>query len=342
MNLYKGVLIAVWLFLIPFLAGCNFDDRDSEGIFFRKTFLSGHVLLFALFEIITIPLIFLHVRFHILVWVFAGISTLLAAAGLFRKRKKIWNLLMHPEIKWPDWTMTAALTVILIQTCITVLCWHSDADDAFYVATANTTVETDSMFEIDAYTGERYEEFPSRYVLAPFPIWTAFVSRMIRMHPAATAHTILPLVLIPLAYVIYSLIGKLFFSEDRKKQGVFLLAVAVIMMSSWYSVYTQGTFLLVRIWQGKAVLTSILLPVVFYLCCRLLVSKETDKDWGLLFGTMIAGFMVSTMGVMLPVLMVAIFAFLFGLLKKNWAGLIRSVLICLPNLIFAILYLVIK
>lgn len=343
MFLIKGLLTVVWLFLIPFLAGCHLTVRDSEEAFVRKAFLYGYLLLFALFEVVAIPLTFLHVRFHVLVWGFAGVSLFLAVTGLIRRRREIRNSVIRiPAMRNQDWTMLAALAVIAMQICITVLGWHSDADDAFYVGTANTTVETDSIFEIDAYTGEPYEEFPSRYVLAPFPIWTAFISRMIRMHPATTAHTVLPLVLIPLAYVVYSLLGKQFFGEDRKKRGVFLLAMGVIMMSSWYSVYTQGTFLLVRIWQGKAVLTSVLLPAVFYLCCRLLVKKETDRDWIPLLLAMVAGFMVSTMGVMLPVLMVAIFAFLFGLLKKNWGSLVRSVLVCLPNLLFAVLYLIIK
>ena len=150
------------------------------------------------------------------------------------------------------------------------------------------------------------------------------------------------LALIPLAYVVYSLIGEMFFQKDKKKQGVFLLAMGVIMMSSWYSVYTQGTFLLVRIWQGKAVLASVILPAVFYLCSRLLVLKNSESDWSVLVCAMISGFMVSTMGIMLPVLSVAVFGFLFGLLKKNWGGLIRCILVCMPNLIFAVIYLMIR
>lgn len=343
MFLIKGLLILLWLFLIPLLAGCNFSAKDSGGIFFRKAFLNGYLLLFALFEVIAIPLIFLHLPFHILLWTFAALSILLAGLGLIRQREEIWNCLIRLlSAVRPDWTMLAAFAIILVQVGITVLGWHSDADDSFYIGTANTTVATDSMFEIDAYTGEPYESFPSRYVLSPFPVWVAFVSRVIQIHPAATAHTVLPLALIPLAYVVYSLLGEMFFHKDKKKQGVFLLAMGIIMMSSWYSIYTQGTFLLVRIWQGKAVLTSILLPAVLYLLCRLLVKKETDRDWPVLLCAMMAGIMVSTMGVMLPVLAVAIAAFLFGLLKKEWGGLLRSILVCVPNMIFAVLYLIIR
>ncbi len=343
MFLVKGLLILLWLFLIPFLTGGIFSAKDTEGIFFRKSFLNGYLLLFALFELITIPLTFLHLPFHILLWSFSTLSILLAGIGLIRQRTEIWNCLLRlPAAARSDWTMLLAFAVILIQVGITVFGWHSDADDSFYIGTANTTVATDSIFEIDAYTGEAYESFPSRYVLSPFPVWVAFISRVIQMHPATTAHTVLPLALIPLAYVVYSLLGELFFRKDRKKQGVFLLAMGIIMMSSWYSIYTQGTFLLVRIWQGKAVLASVLLPAVFYLCSRLLVKKEGAGDWLVLVCAMTAGFMVSTMGIMLPVLTVAIFGLLFGLLKKNWNGLLRSILVCVPNLIFAVLYLIIK
>ena len=343
MFLFKGLMILLWLFILPFLAGGVFSAGGTENIFFRKTFLSGYLLLFALFELLTVPMTYLHLPFHVLVWIFAAVSILLAGIGLIRQRTEIWNCLIKlPSSIRPDWTMLIAFAVILVQTAVTVLCWHSDADDSFYVGTATTTVATDRIFEVDAYTGELYESFPSRYVLSPFPIWVAFISRVIQMHPATTAHTVLPLALIPLAYVVYSLIGEMFFPKDKKKQGVFLLAMGVIMMSSWYSVYTPGTFLLVRIWQGKAVLASTILPAVFYLCSRLLVLKNSQKDWVVLVCAMTAGFMVSTMGIMLPVLCVAVVGFLFGLLKKNWGGLIRSILACVPNLIFAVLYLVIR
>lgn len=336
-------MILLWLFILPFLAGGVFSAKGTEKIFFRKTFLNGYLLLFALFELITVPMTYLHLPFHILLWIFATVTILLSAIGLIRQRTELWNALLRlSSAVRPDWTMLIGFAVILVQVAVTVLGWHSDADDSFYIGTANTTVATDSIFEFDAYTGEPYESFPSRYVLSPFPIWVAFVSRVIQMHPATTAHTVLPLALIPLAYVVYSLIGEMFFRDDKKKQGVFVLAMGIIVMSSWYSIYTQGTFLLVRIWQGKAVLAAVILPAVFYLCCRLLVQKEYRGDWAVLISAMIAGFMVSTMGIMLPVLMVAVFGFLFGLLKKNWSGLIGSVLSCVPNLIFAVLYLIIK
>lgn len=336
-------MILLWPFSLPFLTGCIFSAKSAEGIFFRKAFLNGYLLLFAVFELLTVPMTYLHLPFHVLVWAFAVISILLAGIGLIRQRTEIWNCMIKlPSVVRPDWTMTLAFAVIFIQVAVTVLGWHADADDSFYIGTANTTVATDSMFEVDPYTGELYESFPSRYVLSPFPIWVAFTSRVIQMHPATTAHTVLPLALIPLAYVVYSLIGEMFFLKDKKKQGVFLLAMGVIMMSSWYSVYTQGTFLLVRIWQGKAVLASVILPAVFYLCSRLLVIKNSKNDWIVLVCAMIAGFMVSTMGIMLPVLAVAVFGFLFGLLKKNWGGLIRCILVCMPNLIFAVIYLIIR
>ena len=170
----------------------------------------------------------------------------------------------------------------------------------------------------------------------------AFVSRVIQMHPATTAHTVLPLALIPLAYVVYSLIGEMFFQKDKKKQGVFSACDGSHYDELLVFCIHTGNISAGEDLQGKAGTGIVILPAVFYLCSRLLVLKNSKNDWIVLICAMIAGFMVSTMGIMLPVLAVAVFGFLFGLLKKNWGGLIRCILVCMPNLIFAVIYLMIR
>ena len=70
------------------------------------------------------------------------------------------------------WYLPAVL-LIVVQMYAGIFYTHIDDDDAFYVATASTTLETDTVFQYNAYTGDEYESLPSRYVLSPFPIFEA-------------------------------------------------------------------------------------------------------------------------------------------------------------------------
>ena len=81
--------------------------------------------------------------------------------------------------------------LILIQLVVVVLYAHMDEDDAFYVGTATTAVETDTLYAYNPYTGAAYNVLPSRYILSPFPAFLAVTSRLCGgLHPAIVAHTV--------------------------------------------------------------------------------------------------------------------------------------------------------
>ena len=74
--------------------------------------------------------------------------------------------------------LVVAGILILIQLIVVVLYAHMDEDDAFYVGTATTAVETDSLYAYNPYTGAAYNVLPSRYILSPFPAFLAVTSRL--------------------------------------------------------------------------------------------------------------------------------------------------------------------
>ena len=71
-------------------------------------------------------------------------------------------------------------------------------------------------------------DFDKRYVLSLWPIFYAWLSKLIGVIPTIMAHTILPWLIIPLAYMVYGLLGKKLFPEDSGLQGMFL-AFAVLL-----------------------------------------------------------------------------------------------------------------
>lgn len=345
MNLVKAMLILLWFAVIPVLIGMLLTRKmENEKYSFKMAAVYGYTAIFALFELIALPLIFAGAPFLVLLYSFAGVLGGLAVVSLVLQIRRTREMVSYQRqgLRKIPWSMYLAVFLIAVQVICYVVWMIQDLDDAFYVATATTTVETNSMFRFNAYTGDLMKRLPSRYVLSPFPIFLAFISQCVRMHPAAVAHTVMPVFFVPLAYMVYGLIGQKLFKGDRKSTGLFLCFLSVIHMCSYYSVYTQGTFMLVRIWQGKAVLAAILLPALFYSCMRVLKEKGHIWDWVLLAATLTACCMVSSMGIMLAPIMAGIFAILYGILNKDWKKFAGVVICCVPSLICAGMYILIR
>lgn len=345
MYLIKALLILLWFAVIPVCIGMLFTRADArEKNSLKMAALYGYITMFAVFEVLALPLIFAEVSFHVLMYVYGGSMLLLAVVSIILnvRRTKEMVLFQWKGVKETPWSVYLALILIAVQIGAYLIFRLDDLDDAFYVATATTTVHTNGMFRFDAYTGDLLKSLPSRYVLSPFPIFLAFISESVQMHPAIVAHTIMPVFFIPLAYIVYSLLGQKLFSGDRKASGIFLCFLSVIHLFSYFSVYTQGTFMLVRIWQGKAVLAAILLPALFYLCIRLLKEKGSLREWSLLLGLLLSCCLVSSMGIMLAPIMVGIFAILYGIGGKDPGKFIKAVICCIPCLICAGMYLLIR
>lgn len=138
-------------------------------------------------------MIFFKLPLHVLVAAYGCFALALAVYGslaLGRRKRSISEKLAASGKRF-SWEMTAAILLILLQVAVLVFYAHMDADDSFYVGTATTAVETDTIFEVNPYTGALYQALPRRYVLSPFPVFLAVVSRLCAgLHPAIVAHTV--------------------------------------------------------------------------------------------------------------------------------------------------------
>lgn len=338
----KLIGTGLWFVVIPFLTGLSFtggmkEDKES----FLMTMLCGYLGMFALFEALALPMIFGRLPFTALKYTYGGAMLLWTVISAALGRKRILPLTLGRLKKWRSlsWTCILAAVLIALQIGIYVAGMSTDLDDSFYVGAALTTLDTDSMLGFSAYTGDALAKLPSRYVLSPFPILLAFFGDVTGFTPTLVAHTIEPVFFVALAYGVYALIGQRLFDRDVKSTGMFVSFLALIHMFSYYSVYTQGTFMLIRIWQGKAVLASVLLPAVFYFGMRVFTGDPGKGDWAALLALMTACCLVSSMGIMLAPIMLGIFGLLHGLLKKQWKRLGAAFCCALPSVLCAGIYL---
>lgn len=324
-----------------FLSVCNFKQNP---IFW---WVSGQMLLWAVFQVICVPAILKNVDFLLLVQMYAAVAAvlLIVAAALFFRRKG-WKFLYPVQKKGNReqlilWGIFAAL--LLFQLVQAVRMTYADGDDAYYVALTTITNYSDTMYQRLPYTGGS-TEVDIRHGLAPFPIWISYLAQISGLAPAATAHIAVPMMLIAMTYGIFYLLGEKLFRDRPERIPFFLVLLELLVLFGDYSFYTAENFMIARSRQGKAALGNIIVPMLFLLLILLFEWMEAEKKipvkyWVLLGAVMTTGCLCSTMGALLGCMLLGAAGICAAAGFKKWHMLLPLFGSCLPCIIFAVMYL---
>lgn len=310
---------------------------NKEGVLFSVA--AGSMCWWAVMELILVPMTMKLASFHSFVYVYTAVVLVLAVLGLCCWRdilEDVKNFIRN----WKQY-LTLGHFVALVLICYQLYYLHHhmylEWDDTYYVNLANTAVYSDKIYWIYPETGT-LADFDKRYVLSLWPIFYAWLSKIIGVIPTIMAHTILPWMIVPLAYMVYALIGKRLFPEDKQMQGMFL-AMAVMLHLFMSGEHTAGlTFLSITPWVGKGVLATVLIPLLFYWLLRT-VQEERVADWVMLGITALGGCLLSSMGIMLTPVFVGTAVLVLSLKKKNIRYLLCGAASCLPCVILGIYYI---
>ena len=330
---------------IPYLLGARVTQA-VEGNDARPMgrVLNGYIVMWAAMQLIAVPMIFLHADFHLFVAICLAFFLVLAMWNLASERKMLcteWTT-MYRWLKEQGAFRILLWGVMLLQAFYVTLSFLSNDDDAFYVAAAQTALDTDTMYAIDPYTGDPFASFPARYVLSPFPLFTAFMAKIVGVNAPTMAHSMFPVLFILLVYVMYDIWARFLFPESKRAQTIFVFFVMVVLAFSNYSTHARGMMMFPRIWQGKAVLATILLPLILVLGMRMISRRYSRIEWGYLFSVMMASCFVSSMGIMLAAIEIGICGLLAVFRQRQAKQLIYTLLCCVPNLVYAAIYVLIR
>ncbi len=320
----------------PFFVGILLK-RESIS----ETYLFGQFFVWAIFQLLAVPMILLHVPFMGLFITFALSVAGLGICGIIIIYKKECKVVF--DIRDLNYYLIPALLVIAFQAGMYFFGQHLDEDDARWIAEACDALEKNKMLLHNAATGEYVGTFKGEMykdVFSPWSMYIATLSRMTFIRPATMAHTFYPPILLGLVYLTYYLIGKNLF-EKKFEQGAFLLMVSIIMMFFSGNRYTQAMFTLTRIWQGKAIVAGLVIPL--FLLCLLQIEKEDSKgNWILLIISSISGCLFSGMGIAISFILAAVYG-LYALVFKRFKRIGFYLLaLCFPVLYGALSYWLFK
>ncbi|MCM1568168.1 MAG: DUF6077 domain-containing protein [Roseburia sp.] len=345
------LLLGIILVLVPGCIGAMLYPVGRGGNKLIFGWVSGQILLWAGFQLICVPLILVNKSFGQVMqsFVFFAMALLLLSAGVClrrgckdrpgaerfkgatRERGKRFYLL------WGIFWM-----LLLLQLFLAVFLAYEEGDDAYYVAISSISVDADNMYMKHPYTGGA-TDLDVRHALAPFPIWISMLAKLSGMAAVSVAHVALPLVMLPMAYGLYFLLGERLLKERRQQLPYFMILVELLVMFGGYSVYTTENFLLVRSAQGKAVLGNIIIPFLILLLYLLLEHLQEGVRlgigyWFLMAALMTAGCLCSTLGSFLLCMLVGIVGICAVVCYRKWKFILPLTGCMLSPVCFAVLY----
>lgn len=315
-------------------------------------YLAGFLTQFGIFQIIAVPVMIWDVYgMQRLVNLTTGALTALSVGGI---GMTVWRL--HREkraavfVKRPAVALSfecklfwiLALSAIVFQMYMSYAYAPFDGDDSYYVVQSVLADQTGVLNRIRPYTGLS-TDLDIRHALATLPLWEAYVARMTGIHATIVAHSLLPLVLIPLTYLCYYKIGRKLLDASDIKLPIFMTLVSVMQIWGNISIYTNATFFLMRTWQGKSILANLILLVQIWLLLEIFdPSDETGNGskrgyWGLLIVNNIAAAMMTSMGAFLAAMFLGIAGLVGAIQRRKFSILVKAVLCCVPNVAYLLL-----
>lgn len=388
MYVMETISFIFWLVAIPFCIGMIpayfiLPERRSPGL----ALLAGYFGMWALFELAAVPAVLWvkYNNFKTASAVFSALAFLSAAAGLLLmyrnyragnpglicgKKKNDTNAVSGSGLKeraaacvkrlsvaeWIEWLLFFVLLGFQLYKAVAFASF--DGDDAYYVVESLIAQETDVMYRILPYTG-RPTDLDVRHALAVFPMWVAFVSVRAGVHATIVSHVVMPLVLIPLTYLLYFEIGRLFFGKlpqingKRENLPVFMIIMSMFQIFGNVSIYTNETFFLTRTWQGKAVAGSLVIPALLWVFLILYEKdgkkndngvRRTHADAGVwilfVFINMTAG-VCSSIAVFLVCILTAVTAFCLALVQRDIKIILKMGAACVPSVIYMGIYVIV-
>ena len=348
-----SILILILLTVVtPILIGAGVAahiNKQERNVVFM--WAAGTILSWALFQILAVGMILKWQSFHTLVLWYGVCLAAAAVAGvisylLYVKKRPALAAVKTAKTKreWLLWGVFAA--GLLLQLVLAVVLAYGDGDDAYYVATSTVTVQTDTMYRQLPYLGGS-TWLDIRHCLAPFPILIAFYAKVSGMHPAIVSHIVMPVLLIPLTYAIYGMIGSRLLVGRKRYLPAFLVFVSVLVMWGNYSLYTAETFLITRSRQGKAALGNAVIPLCFLLFFligeRLSENRRIEKSlWVLVFATVTSAALCSALGGFLAAMLLGIFGLCVLISYRKWR-ILPPLLVCLlPAALYVGLYVYLR
>uniref|UniRef100_UPI004057B164 DUF6077 domain-containing protein n=1 Tax=Agathobacter sp. TaxID=2021311 RepID=UPI004057B164 len=339
--LLQSCFAVLFLLAVPYCVGNGISGYLKIRKTISKNYFLGMITIWALLQIIAVPLILLKQSFLLLVAIITILLLLLCAYGLKIAR---FPTRLHLASKMECFAVAMLFLAAVMLLLCTVFLQHTDADDSRFVVNAVDIVRTNRMFLTNPINGEEAITWTGEIVkdvTAPWALFIAYFSKMTGIFPTIMAHTILPVILLVCAFCVFWMLSDVFFKNDILHRCIFVCLIILLNLYGHFSIYSAETFLLTRIWQGKAAVAGIGVPAMFLIAMWIYEEGKKTSYYIVLLFANLAMCLMSGMGVIIGAMMLGCIGFVYGIIKKNIRVSLRFWCLCIPNVIYYLLHMII-
>lgn len=349
------ILIPVY-FMFFFLFGQGFYKvLGVKGRSIGHKIIIGFFVYFSLFQLVALPLKITLQPLSMLssIWAVCVIIIVISVSAVVIKEKLIEQeskKRRKPQkgifSKKDLYYVIAIIAIVLIQFFIIELNQRvgSPLDASYYIGEVVSSVYTNTIAQYDAYTGMKLNVLNSSYLLENYQMHSAVSSQLFHIHPLLEMRTTMTGVVVILTNVVLTCFAKMLFHKNIKKMTLFLLFIAIINVcyASWYS---ASLFYFNRTFEGKAILSSMIFPAIFYVIFRIMKSHDNNQktkvrvEWIELFVLVFGTFCINMSAMFLVPVLLSALLIPFAFMKRSWV-IFRNYVISLIPCILVIGYYV--
>ena len=312
---------------------------------FGMVWLSGWMIMFAVFEVLVVPFIVREASFSMAIQCYTVVIGILAVLFLFLGRSTVPACLRKWKEARPDWgqamIMFLVLTLIILQLIFAFYMQYLDGDDSFFVATSLTSQHTDTMYRFTPYYGAN-GGLDIRHALSPEPIFMAWLSEVSGIHVTIICHSYISILFLILMYCIYGQVGSQLFPLQRKNRWLFLLFLNIWYLFGNVSIYAAESFAYTRTWQGKAMFPNLMVPLLFLWLLYMAKNEMDVGEWSMLFVIILCTVFTTSTGIFTVPILLLLAAVIMAVVQKRAFLRLQAGACLVPSLFFGLLYLFLK
>ncbi|HET7820773.1 MAG TPA: DUF6077 domain-containing protein [Ornithinibacter sp.] len=218
------------------------------------------------------------------------------------------------------WLWATGWLVALVSGGLAAIIASPDGDDAYFVNLSTWVAERgnfplrDTMISSDVFPAIQGHSPPVHSIEGLI----GSIARVLGLEAGTVTYVVVPPLVTALAVLVLTLLVA---EAGIPAAPVALLAAAAYLWTAGRTGYGMGGFFAVRIWQGKAMLAAVALPLVFLHGARLMRHRSA-RDHALFAAALVASIGVSnTAAFLVPVLVAGLV--LGALAQAQWRGALR-------------------
>lgn len=265
-DILKIIVILYMILLVPVMFGVLWDTYMRKKSFTAESFVRGWICMMGLFYCEAVPVILMKKSLSFLkyIWLLTVVVVAVLIILMCVRGKLTWNRdILQQNFRY------ILISMVLIL-CSVLFLKPNMRDDT--VETVMEAYDTDTMYQYQPFTDDKYETMPNEKVYAPLDMYYAVISEMVGAHPAIVVKCLIPFSFLNVFLLVHIMWANVLFQKSARYRKIFLFFIGCIYFIPIISTNMELMAVWRNCWRGEVLLGTTILPLVCYDVYTMMIS----------------------------------------------------------------------